>query len=367
MQSMKIKDLCQWLETVAPLAYQESYDNSGLLAGDAAQELTGTLVCLDSTEDVIDEAIRLNCNLVVAHHPILFSGLKKITGRSYIERTLIKAIKNDICIYAIHTNLDNVITGVNARICEKLGLKQLSILAPKKQLLRKLVTFVPVENARKLRDALFEAGAGRIGEYDRCSYNGEGVGTFSASQKANPAVGKRGEEHSEKESRIELIYPAAVEQQLLVALRKAHPYEEPAFDIYTLENEFSQVGSGMKGILEKPMEETEFLRMLKTTLKTGCVRHTRLLGRKVSKVAVCGGSGSFLLNDAIASGADVFVTSDYKYHQFFDADGKIVIADVGHFESEQFTKELLFDVIREKFPTFAIHLSETNTNPVNYL
>ncbi len=364
---MKIKELCQWLETIAPLAYQEPYDNSGLLCGDAAQELTGALICLDSTEEVIEEAIRMKCNLVIAHHPIIFSGLKKLTGRTYIERTVIKAIRNDIAIYAIHTNLDNVLSGVNARICQVLGLKNTRILSPKKQLLRKLVTFVPAGNAPALREALFAVGAGQIGEYDRCSANTEVIGTFRASASANPAIGKRGEEHHEKETRVEVIFPAPIELRLLTALRHTHPYEEPAFDIYALENEYKEIGSGMLGELETPLSETEFLLRAKQTLKTGCIRHTRLLGKQVRKVAVCGGSGSFLLGDAIASGADVFLTSDYKYHQFFDADGKIVIGDVGHFESEQFTKELLFDVIREKFTTFAIHLSVTNTNPVNYL
>ena len=364
---MQIKEVTTWLEEIAPLAYQEAYDNAGLLTGNAADELSGVLICLDSTEEVIDEAIRKKCNLIIAHHPIVFSGLKKITGRNYIERTVIKAIRNNMAIYAIHTNLDNVIAGVNARIAERIGLKNIRILSPKRTLLRKLVTFVPVDKAEKLRNALFAAGAGKIGKYGECSFNLQGIGTFKPSEDTHPYVGKKGEQHHENETRVEVVYENQKERQILSALKKNHPYEEVAYDSYLLENEYSEVGSGLTGELEKPVPEMDFLRSLKTDLKTACIRHTRLLGKPISRVALCGGSGSFLLNDAIASESDIFITGDYKYHQFFDADGKILIADVGHYESEQFTKELLFEVIQKKFPTFAVHLSEINTNPVNYL
>jgi dinuclear metal center YbgI/SA1388 family protein len=364
---MTIKEITTYLETLAPLAYQESYDNSGLLVGDDTQEVSGALICLDSTEEVIEEAIRKDCNLVIAHHPIIFSGLKKITGRTYIERTVIKAIKNDIAIYAIHTNLDNVEKGVNAKICERLGLKNMRILSPKKNLFRKLVTYVPLEQAEKVRQAVCDAGAGKIGNYEQCSFNGVGEGSFRAGPGAQPFVGKIGEMHREQEMRIEVFFEARIEKAVVKALLAAHPYEEVAYDVYGLENENTRVGSGMIGEMEEPMEEVAFLQLLKSVMKTDCVRYTHLTGKRISRVSVCGGSGSFLLDDAIASGSDAFVTGDYKYHQFFDADGKLLLADIGHFESEQFTKELLFDVIRENFPTFAIHLSETITNPVNYL
>jgi dinuclear metal center YbgI/SA1388 family protein len=364
---MKIKDLLLHLEQLAPPVYQESYDNSGLICGDAGAELTGALICLDSTEDVLEEAIRKKCNLVIAHHPIVFSGMKKLTGKTYVERVVIKAIKNDIAVYAIHTNLDNVKEGVNARISAVLGLNNLQILVPLKQSLRKLVTFVPKAHADALREALTAAGAGTIGAYDSCSFYTEGTGTFRASDKANPYVGKKGELHREAENRLEVIFPAFKEQTLIQALKSHHPYEEPAFDIYVLENENPEVGSGMLGEFEKDLSEMDFLNLVKTRMKAACVRHTRLSGKKIRKVALCGGSGSFLLHNAISAGADAFITADFKYHQFFDPDGKILLADIGHFESEQFTKELLFEVIREKFPTFAVHLSEIYTNPVNYL
>lgn len=364
---MKLKEIIDYLESIYPLAYQESYDNSGLICGNEEMNISSALICIDSTEDVINEAIKKKCNLIIAHHPIIFSGIKKITGKTYIERVLIKAIQNNIAIYAIHTNADNVIQGVNSKICEKLGLTNCKILSPKSNLLRKLITFCPVEKAAKVRQALFPASAGNIGNYDECSFNTEGTGTFRASENTNPHVGKKGQQHHEKEVKIEVIYPSHIENKILKALFTAHPYEEVAYDIVPLENAHNQVGSGMIGELEKAMIETDFLKKVKSVMKTDCIKHTKLLNKKIKKVAVCGGSGSFLLKDAISAGADIFITSDFKYHQFFDAENKLVIADVGHYESEQFTKELFYDVLNKKFTTFALHLSKINTNPVNYI
>lgn len=364
---MKIKEITDHLESFAPLAYQESYDNAGLITGDKNDEATGALICLDSTEEVIDEAIRKGCNLVIAHHPIVFSGLKKITGKNYVERVIIKAIRSNIAIYAAHTNLDNVHRGVNAKIAEKLGLKNTKILAPKSKLLRRLIVFCPLESANDVRQAMFDAGAGVIGEYDECSFNTEGTGTFRGSGNTDPYIGKPGVREEVREIKIETIYPAPLESKVIKALIKAHPYEEVAYDIIPLDNKFDRIGSGMVGELEEAQDERAFLEKVKKALNTGCIRYTNLLGKKVKRVAVCGGAGSFLLGDAISAGADVFITADYKYHQFFDAENKVVIADVGHYESEQYTKELFYEVINKKFSTFAVHLSETNTNPINYL
>jgi dinuclear metal center YbgI/SA1388 family protein len=363
---MKIKEVLNYLDTVCPPAYQESYDNCGLIAGDAEQEVKGVLICLDSTEDVLKEAIKLKCNLIIAHHPILFSPIKKITGKTYPERVIISAIKHDICIYAMHTDLDNIRTGVNHKIAEKLGLQNLQILAPKKGLLKKVVTFCPRDKADEVRSAIFEAGAGVIGDYDECSFNAGGFGTFRAGKNANPFVGDKGIRHYEKEERIEVIYPAHIEKAVIDALVDSHPYEEVAFDIYKLENIHPRVGSGMVGELEKHMKEKDFLALLKKNMQVSGIRHTPLLGKKIEKVAICGGSGQFLLPDAIRSGAQIFVTADFKYHQFFDADNKIVIADIGHYESEQFTPQVILDLLNEKFNTFALRISKTNTNPVNY-
>ncbi|MCX6291570.1 MAG: Nif3-like dinuclear metal center hexameric protein [Bacteroidetes bacterium] len=363
---MTIKEITAYLETIAPLHLQESYDNAGLIVGDKSMEVKGILVCIDSTEDVIDEAIKHQCNLVIAHHPIVFTGLKKLNGKNYIERTVIKAVKNDVAIYAAHTNLDNIRHGVNARISERLALKNCRILSPKNDILRKLVTYAPADHADKIRAAIFAAGAGQIGNYDECSFNSEGTGTFRAGKDANPFVGEKGKQHHEKETRIETVYEIQYETAIVKALLDSHPYEEVAYDLYPLANSNPFIGSGMIGDLETSMDESDFLSLLKSAMKTECIRHTVLTGRKISKVAVCGGSGSFLLNDAIRQGAQVLVTSDFKYHQFFDADGRIVIADIGHYESEQFTKELIHSFLVEKFSTFAVRLSEVGTNPVKY-
>ncbi|SJZ72443.1 Nif3-like dinuclear metal center hexameric protein [Sediminibacterium ginsengisoli] len=363
---MKIKDVIAVLEQVAPPAYQESYDNAGLLTGNAMQECTGILCTLDVTEAVIAEAVERGCNMVVAHHPVIFGGLKKITGRNYVERTVIAAIKRDVAIYAIHTNLDNVLDGVNSRIADRLGLTERRILQPKSGILMKLYTFVPLAQAGQVRDALFKAGAGSIGEYSECSFNTEGTGTFRGSEQTNPFVGTPGVRHQEAEVKIEVIFPVYRQNGIVQALTEAHPYEEPAFDIVTLSNDYQQVGSGIIAELPEEMEETGFLHMLKTAFQLQVIRHTPLTGRKIRKVALCGGAGSFLTARAMAAGADIYITSDVKYHEFFDAEGRMVIADIGHWESEQFTVELLIDILQAKFLTFAVLKSAIKTNPVHY-
>jgi dinuclear metal center YbgI/SA1388 family protein len=363
---MKLKEITDHLESIAPLAYQESYDNAGLICGNHSMDITAVLICLDSTEAVLDEAIKLGCNLVIAHHPIVFSGLKKFNGKNYVERVIIKAIKNDIAIYAAHTNLDSIKEGVNAKIAEKLGISNCRILAPQRNKLKRLITFCPEEKADEVRKAIFSAGAGTIGDYDECSFNSLGTGTFRAGENADPYVGKIGEQHHEKEIKIETILPAYLEKKVLSAMIKAHPYEEVAYDLIPLDNFNQEVGSGMIGTIE-PMEEKVFLQHIKAVMSSESVRFTALREKKVEKVAVCGGSGSFLLADAIRAGADFFVTSDFKYHQFFDSDSQIVIVDIGHYESEQFTGEIFYDILKKKFSTFALHLSKINTNPINYL
>lgn len=364
---MNIGQLSTFLENIAPLAYQEDYDNSGLIVGDPKKEISKALISLDCTEEVVDEAIQKGYDLIISHHPIVFRGLKKLTGKTYIERVVMKAIKHDIALYAIHTNFDNVLTGVNAKICDKLGLTQCRILSPKQNLLKKLVTFCPQDQANQVREALFSTGAGHIGNYSECSFYAQGTGTFKGDESTNPFVGKKGQQHHEAEVRIETIYPAHIEHQLLNALKESHPYEEAAFDIYPLHNQSPQIGSGMIGVLQEAIEEETFLRYVKKQLNAKVIRHTAFRNKKIHKVAVCGGAGSFLLTQAIRAGADLFITADYKYHEFFDAEKKIIIADVGHFESEQFTQELLQGLITKNFPKFVTHLTVQNTNPINYL
>ncbi len=363
---MLLRELTDHLESLAPLDYQESYDNAGLLVGRPDQEITRALISLDCTEAVVDEAIGLGCNVIISHHPIVFRGLKRFNGRTYVERVVMKAIKHNLALYAIHTNLDNVTGGVNSKLAERLGLRHTAILSPKSELLRKLVVFVPVSHTEAVRSALFAAGAGQVGKYDECSFNAVGYGTFRGGEGTDPFVGKPGEQHREEEVRVEVIFPANRERAILLALFETHPYEEVAYDVYRLQNAHQQVGSGLIGQLEPPLSEQEFLGLLKKQLNAGVIRHTELRGKPVARVAVCGGAGGFLLGEAIRSGADVFVTADYKYHEFFDAEGKIVIADVGHFESEQFTQQLLLEIIRKKFPTFAVRLTGIDTNPIKY-
>ncbi|TDQ09549.1 Nif3-like dinuclear metal center hexameric protein [Pedobacter metabolipauper] len=363
---MKLSLIIKSLEEFAPLNYQEDYDNSGLLIGEVAQEINAALVALDCTEEIVDEAIAKGCNLIITHHPIVFKGLKKITGKTYIERVVLKAIRHNIALYAIHTNLDHVQHGVNGVISERLGLKNTKILSPKTGILKKLVTFCPSASASVLREALFIAGAGHISKYSDCSFNGAGIGTFKAGAGTDPFVGEIGVQHQEDEIRIETIFRTQDERKVILALLEYHPYEEVAYDIYALENGMETVGAGMIGWLNEELDGTAFLSLVKEKMNARVIRHTKILPKKIRKVAVCGGSGSFLLKQAIAAGADAFVTADFKYHEFFDADKNLIIADIGHFESEQFTSALLVGHMEKNFPGFGVFLTGQSTNPVNY-
>ncbi|MFT4094415.1 MAG: Nif3-like dinuclear metal center hexameric protein [Niabella sp.] len=363
---MTIQQITSYLETIAPPALQESYDNAGLLTGNAGWECTGILCCLDSIEAVIDEAIGKNCNLVVAHHPIIFGGLKKITGKNYIERAVIKAIKNDIAIYAIHTNLDNILQGVNGKIAEKLGLKNLKILSPKSNQLLKLYFCVPASHASKVMNALFETGAGNIGNYSECSFRVNGLGTFRPNNQANPFSGEKGKRYEDEELKIEILFPAHLEAEIVYNLKASHPYEEVAYEVIRLNNFHQEIGSGITGEYDHPLAEDIFLQKLKDTFHLHNLKHTRKTGKLIKKVSICGGAGVFLLKDAINCKSDVYITSDIKYHEFFNADGRILLVDIGHYESEQYTIELLAHLLEQKFPNFAVLKTGVNTNPVYY-
>ncbi|WP_438965684.1 Nif3-like dinuclear metal center hexameric protein [Flavobacterium sp.] len=363
---MKIKDTLAILEDMAPLGYAESFDNVGLLVGDANNNLTGVLVCHDALEEVIDEAISKKCNLVVCFHPILFSGLKKITGKNYVERAVIKAIKNDIAIYAVHTALDNHKNGVNKIFCDALGIKDSKVLIPKQNYIKKLVTYTISENVVTLRNALFEAGAGQIGNYEDCSFNSHGIGTYMGNEDSSPEIGERFEFVEAPEIKIEVTFERHLESKILKALFSNHVYEEVAYEIYNLENEHQNIGLGRVGLLEKELSEAEFLQLIREKLDCKGIRHSNLLGKPIKKVAVLGGSGSYAIKNAINSGADAYVTSDLKYHQFYEAENSILLADIGHFESERFTKNYIVDYLKEKITNFAIILSQENTNPVKY-
>lgn len=367
MEKIRVQDIIQSIEDFAPKMYQESYDNSGLLIGDAEKIVHKVFLCLDVTENVLDEAISNSCQMIVAHHPIIFSGLKKITGNNATEKIIIKAIRYQIAIFIAHTNLDNIRQGVNAKIAEKLNLKDKRVLRPSSQNLLKLYTYVPVASSERVKKALFAAGAGQIGEYSECAFTHIGQGSFKPSSKSNPAIGKAGgRKERVEEEKIEIIVPQHLRQAVTEALISAHPYEEAAYDWVRLENENQNIGAGMIGKLLHPINVETIFKKIQRDFGVKCIRHTQIHKPTVQKIAICGGSGSFLLSDAIQQKADLFISADFKYHQFFDAENKIIIADIGHFESEQFTVEIFSDIIKEKFPNFAVILSKTNTNPINY-
>lgn len=364
---MKIRSILSFLEMKAPGFLQESYDNSGLLVGNPDQDSTGVLISLDCTEEVLDEAIALGVNTIISHHPIVFSGLKRFTGRTYVERVVMKAIKHDLQLISFHTNLDNVSQGVNKKIADRLGLQHTRILAPKEDMLCKVVIYAPQAHADQVRQAMFDAGAGQIGDYDACSFNLDGKGTFRAGANSQPYVGEKGKVHHEAEVRIESIVPKAFYKKVIDHVKTVHPYEVMAYDVLPLMNAWSEMGSGMIGEISTPMFANDFALYVKKNLRASVVKMTKDTGNEIRKVAVCGGSGRFLLEQAIGSGADVFISSDFKYHEYFDALGRIVVMDIGHFETEQFTIDLISDWFAEKFATFATHKSGVVTNPINYL
>lgn len=363
---MIVKQITNILEELAPLAYAEDFDNVGLLVGDYNTEVTGVLVTLDTLENVVDEAIEKKCNLIVSFHPIIFGGLKKLTGSNYVQRVVIKAIQNNIAIYSMHTALDNAIEGVSFKMCEILGLTNTKILIPQKGTIKKLTTYVPEKNAEQLKERLFEVGAGNIGNYSNCSFSINGTGSFKAEENAKPTIGKIGETHFEKETQINVIFEKALEHKIIKSLHDNHPYEEVAYEILTLENNNQNIGIGMVGELTKAVDEEDFLTFLKEKMHVSCIRHSKLLNKKIKKVAVLGGSGAFAINAAKQVNADIFISADLKYHQFYEAEAKLVIADIGHYETEQFTKNLLVDYLTKKIPNFAVRLSESKTNPIKY-
>ena len=364
---MIIKDITNYLEKLAPLNYAEDFDNVGLLVGNYNTEVSGVLVTLDTLEETVDEAIAKNCNLIVSFHPIIFSGLKKLNGNNYVERVVLKAIKNDIAIYATHTALDNAKQGVSAKIAETLGLINTEILIPKQGIIKKLTTYVPIKNAPLLKSALFAAGAGNIGNYDQCSFSVSGKGSFRGNEHSNPVLGEKGKLEIADEIKLTVTFESKYENIILTALQENHPYEEVAYEIISTENMHQDIGMGMIGELSTEMDEKEFLIFLKKTMQTDCVRHSAFINKKIKKVAVLGGAGSFAINNAKMAGADAYVSADFKYHEFFKAENSILLADIGHYESEQFTKKLLVDYLTKKFSNFAVVLSEKSTNPIYYI
>ncbi len=360
-----IREIIDAIETFAPLSLQESYDNAGMQVGDVSLLATGALLCVDVTEAVVDEAIEKNINLIISHHPLLFKGLKRITGSTYIERIVMKAIRHNIAIYAAHTNLDAV--AVNHKWAQMLGLTDVEVLEPTTDALYKLITYVPCAYAEKLRNAICDAGAGHIGEYDCCSFTSEGVGRFRAGEGTQPYCGAIGELHQEPEQRIEVVLPRYKKSKVVKALLQAHPYEEPAYDLIPIANEWAQNGMGVVGNLPQAVDAETFLLTIKQKMQCGSIRYTSCKGKSIRRVALCGGSGSFLIGNVIRANADIFVSGEIGYHSFFGYENRLILAEIGHYESEQHTKDIFCDVIRKKFPTFATYHTKVETNPIKYL
>lgn len=360
-----IRQVIAAIEEFAPLALQESYDNAGLQVGDASLTATGALLCVDVTEAVVDEAVRLGVNLIVAHHPLLFRPLKRIVGSNYIERVVMKALRHDIAIYAAHTNLDAV--AVNHYWAQKLQLTNVEVLQPIENMLYKLVVYVPDAHTDTVRSAIFTAGAGTIGNYDCCSYTVKGEGTFRAGENTQPYCGQQGVLHREPETRLEIVLPRYMTGTVVKALLQAHPYEEPAYDLIPIANTYTQAGIGVVGNLPQETDALQLLNQVKEQCNCGSVRHTATGREKVRRVALCGGAGSSLIRAAIGAGADVFITGEIGYHQFFGYDNQIILAEIGHYESEQHTKDIFCDVITKKIPNFATYYTTVETNPIKYL
>jgi dinuclear metal center YbgI/SA1388 family protein len=364
---MILSQIAKLLEQLAPLSLQESYDNAGLMVGEPSTNIHKALITLDITDEIMEEAIAIGANLIISHHPIIFKGIKKLNGKNMVERCVITAIKHEIAIYAIHTNFDNVLSGTNQYLADKLGLQHPQAIQPMQDQLKKLVVFVPLAQLEEVKQSLFEAGAGHIGRYDQCSFEQQGIGSFRALEGSNPFVGKLNERHQENEARLETIFPVYKQSQIIAALQQSHPYEEVAFDLYPLLNTSAQIGSGIVGELVTDEDEMDFLNRLQAITHAKCIKYTALRSKPIRKVALCGGSGAFLIPAAKAQQADIYITGDVKYHEFFDAENQMIIADIGHYESEQFTCKILYDYIKENLPTFAVQISDINTNPIKYL
>ncbi len=361
-----IKDITNYLEQWAPLCYQEDYDNSGLLVGDPHQTVTGVLICLDVTEAVIEEAVHTGCNLIIAHHPLIFPAIKNITKSTHKGRCIMQAIKHDITIYAMHTNLDNVATGINGHMATRLNLQQQCVLQPKSSTLQRLTVYVPLASVDVVRDALHAAGAGNIGNYTHCSFRTTGTGTFQPNDVANPTIGHKGTLEQVEEYKLEVIFPTYLSKHIIQAMQKAHPYEEVAYLIQPLGNQNHQVGGGMIGDLETALDTHAFLVYLKDTMQLQHIRHSVPNHNNIKRVALCGGAGISLLPEALKNGADAFITADVKYHNFCDAAEKILLVDIGHYESEVGMKQLLHSNLSEQYKTIRLLISQSTSNPVCY-
>lgn len=363
---MQVRDLTSVIENYAPLSLQESYDNAGLICGSLDNEVSSVLLCTDVTEAVIDEAIAGNFNLIISHHPLSIQPLKNLLPDNWIKRCLIRAIKNDLNIYAAHTNMDAVPKGVSGKIADKLELTKREILK-KEGKLYSLTFYTPLREAEKVRQAVLDTGAGHIGNYSHCSFNSTGTGTFLSGKDSHPFCGEPSSLHHEEEIKTEITVPDYLLASAVKRLKEVHPYEEPVWNSVCIDNTNPLTGFGIIGELEQAVDTREFLERIKTIFHCGMIRHTALCKPQVKRIAVCGGSGAFLIRQAISAGADLYITGDIKYHDFFNTENRLILADIGHYESEQYTKEIFYELVTKKISKFAVQFSKVNTNPINYL
>lgn len=363
---MTVGDFCLFLENNFPLELQEEYDNSGLQIGKYNNEIYGILISLDITEEVINEALEYGDNLILSHHPLIFSQIKKISDKNNLGKIIYKAIENNLAIYSAHTNVDNNFNGINLYISKLLNLKNPEILVPASNYLFKLITFVPESNANKVREAILNEGAGFIGNYDMCSFNTQGTGTFRPLENTNPYLGETYQLNFVNEVRIETIVPKHLLNKVVTTLLANHPYEEVAYDIYPLNNKYSKAGSGIIAELEDYMETIDFFELVKKTFNLKTIKHSKLNKKNIKRIAICGGSGAFLIKEAINKNVDLFLTGEIKYHQYFEAENKIILVEIGHYESENLIKDFFYDFLTKKLSKFAIHKSKIDTNPIKY-
>ncbi|MBI4536287.1 MAG: Nif3-like dinuclear metal center hexameric protein [Ignavibacteriae bacterium] len=368
---MTVREIQDVIEHWAPREIAWGQDNVGLQIGNPASRLLGILIALDVTEKIITEARRHRANLIISHHPLLFKAPRSITPRNQVGRCIDALVKSGIALYSAHTNLDFAHGGTSWAIAEALGLTAVDFLYKPYKVQRKIVTFVPTDHVDRVAVAMAEAGAGRIGNYDNCSFRMLGTGTFKANERANPVVGSKNVLEKVAETRLEMVVDQWLVPGVLKALKQAHPYEEVAHDVYPTENESDAFGMGIIGMLVRPMTLKSLLALIKKKLGARALRCTGSLNHKVSRIAACGGSGSELLDEAVRARADAFITADVKYHTFHDANGRIALIDAGHYETEHLVVQTMAKKLAQEMRRMRIHVpvfaSRTSTNPIVYV
>lgn len=368
---MIVKELIKYLEDWAPPGAAWEKDNVGLLVGSGDEKIENIFLSLELTGEVLEQALKKNCNFIFTHHPLIFNPVKNLdVNKNPNSKLIYKLIKNDINLFSAHTNLDFTKDGVSFTLAKKLKLNKITFLKNEESNQFKVVVFLPETNLDEVASAMFNQGAGIIGEYNNCSFRTNGIGTFKGSANSNPFIGKKENFEKANEVRLEVLVDSWKLNKVINAMLKSHPYEEPAYDIYPLRNKNVNYGAGAIGELDNEMNVNEFLKHVEKSLLLSNFRFVNGNKRRIKKVAVCGGSGSELLNDAISKNADVFITADIKYHTFHDAKNKILLIDAGHYETEvvilKIVEEKIKKLIKEKKENIKVYKYSSSTNPVKF-